>query len=225
MERLTKPSTWTPPESIPMYNELSRYRWLEDFIQAEETEQKIKKLQAEEQQLLDLPVRREDFMSRLKANLTELEKERIAAFGQFCIDHWNEERPLAYFQEALKSPYMAAARPLPSFSDFEAAVNALPVESPNISIRELESKLKKIRDELVDLRTNLIKLRGEKALFASKRTFVENWKNLQMQTTGPVGPFGVRLNKSNDAEINAWEILGLGKLVNDRGRFLPHEGA
>lgn len=216
-----KQSTWDAPESVLNYEVLSDYKWVSSFVSREVLEAELQTARREKVRVQALPLLKKDYLDRIRRSHDRIEGHRFEGLVEILREFRDHPDPLSYFQSRLRGPLHTWMDPIPSISQFEKGLQALP--EGEISQVDRDKKVASIKKEVTKIQAKLIKLRGNEILGMAK-AFVEKWRHIQRQVAGPVNIFGIDLDRCPVEEKEAWDCLGLSKILSDTAPFLPHPG-
>jgi len=217
---LHRPTIWPVPSYVLNYDELSDFEWISDFLELKNARARLKNLKLERRKVLEIPILKKDYLSKINESLDKIEERRIADLCQFLTQQRENDDPLQFYQQRMRSKLNHYFDLVPPLKDFQEALKSLP--EGEISAKKKQKRINEIDREITDLENLISKLKVDETFILAKR-LVATWESTQSQINSPVNAFGYNLGASPKAEVKAWHQLGLEKMVNRFGGFLAAE--
>jgi hypothetical protein len=202
---------------IPHLDKLSSYEWVSDFVKSQKIQSKINSLKEERSRIESMPISKSEYMLRLKKSQDDLKARLAERLRRFLADAALRQSavadPLYNFEQRFERPH--AIEYVPTWQEIEHATKNLPDDGIDDEARKrLLGKLDaQIAAQIADRPTTIN---------ATHHAFVDFWRDLQSQLAAPSGPRAIILENSPNIERDAWRLLGLDELVNDRLGVFPN---
>lgn len=221
-----KPHPGKANSKIPFYGALSGYEWVDGYIKCAALKEKMAELRKERDRVSALESSKEEFLGHLHASFEAYNQRRLDKIKIYLIANRRSPDPMLYFESYAK---IKDLQPYVSWEEIERIAKRDMPDWSGINSRDRMNQLAKIDQALAKDKTRLAELSPSKYFMTGKariladirEEFVNSWFDLQYNIIAAVGPGGVELAASSDAEIAAWKKLGLDKAVNPEGAFRP----
>ena len=220
-------------KSVPFYEFLSSYGWVDDFIKCENLKIQLEKLRERESQIKRLPCDPADVLTNLRQSFEAHQDRQIETLKTFIERNWGNPDPLQRFVSECEAPYAGVEfTQVPDLRFFETALKRVKTPGETIKNKKRETILDKLASEIAGLKVDLTKLSPQNFFMKSRggiildirEAFVEHWADYQGQANAACNPRGLVLDFSEPAEKEAWRKLNLERYINPDAQYTPSEG-
>ncbi len=218
--------------SVPGYEMLDSFEWLDDFLRIQEIKQEIKELRARKRETRNAHPTRKSLIENAKEHIEAHQQRRVEIIRNHYVGGLRRgQRNINVFNYLKYHHNSETFPPYIDIKEVEEAISQIP-DSAGVSDADVEKKLEEIDRERTELTMELselsptvfFRLADGRATDDIRERFVEHWFEIQHKVNGPCGPQGVTLGKSSFAERAAWEKLGLGQAVRKNIYTYPNQG-
>lgn len=230
---MTEAVTVLAKSSIPFYEFLNSYEWVDAFIKCENLKTQLENLRQRESQIKRLPCDPADVLTNLRQSFEAHQDRQIETLKIFIERNWENSDPLQRFVSECEAPYAGVEfTQVPPLQVFEAALKRAKIPDKTIKNKKREAILDKLASEIAGLKVDLTKLSPQNFFMKSRggiildirEAFVEHWADYQGQTNAACNPRGLVLDFSEPAEKEAWRKLNLERYINPDAQYTPNEG-
>ena len=230
---MTEAVTVLAKRSVPFYEFLNSYEWVDAFIKCENLKTQLENLRQRESQIKRLPCDPADVLTNLRQSFEAHQDRQIETLKVFIKRNWDNTDPLQRFVSECESPYAGIEiTQVPDLRLFESALKQIETPDKTIKNKKRETALDKIAAEIAELKVDLTKLSPPNFFMKSRggiildirEAFVDFWADLQGQVNAPCGLRGIVLEYCQFVEKEAWRKLNLERYINPDAQYTPNEG-
>ena len=203
-----------PAGSVPGWEVLDDYIWVEDYLKSLEIRKKIITLRELRGQIKKQAISKADVAENLKNSFKQYQQSRIERLAGRIGEGRRDGDPFLCIDLALLRPYI-------SWEEIEKALELLHDEN-TITKAAKTAELDRLEKEIAEFKTDLAAispakfhtLANARVLTDIRDEFVNFWHNVQGRCNSPCGPRGITLDLSPEPEKAAYFALGVKKAIN-----------
>ena len=229
---MIRPTIILAKTRVPFYEFLNSYTWVADFIQCQNLKIEIEKLRSEETLIKGMPCDPKDVLENLSRSWQAFQDQQIEKLKTFIEHNWDNPDLYKQFVSECEAPYSSLkTTQAPDLKLFETALKLVSPRAETIKNKKREAALDKIAKNLADLKVKIATVSPSNFFMKAKagiildirQAFVDFWEEIQGGVNAPCGPRGMSLKHSENAEQQAYKMLGIERYINADAQFSPNE--